>query len=221
MADPLKIDGSDQDAILSRSEFLSREEVLRRRSRRLKQLAKLYRTQYWALMEDLKNKHKEYYWKYGKSPFKKDEVKDTDSGANQQTAEDGGKLGSSSVKDCASANCKKKAMALTRFCHLHILADSKQVLYRGCNYPVKSGQICGTPILRSSNPPQCSTHSQLVERYLVRALKRAGLNVSSSSRLAPKLHVVIAQYVHQIQAKRRAAQRANEMKIEVKEEKTS
>ncbi|GKV27945.1 hypothetical protein SLEP1_g37056 [Rubroshorea leprosula] len=221
MADPLTVDGADEDEILSKSEFLSREEVLRRRSRRVKQLAKLYRMHYWALMEELKNKHKEYYWKYGKSPFKKDDIKHTDCGASQRTDEDGGKLGFASVTQCASANCKKKAMPLSGFCHSHILADSKQVLYKGCNYPVKSGQICGMPVLRCINPPQCATHSQLAERYLVRALRRAGLNVSSSSKVAPKLHIVVADYVRQIQAKRRAAQGVSETKIVVKEEKTN
>jgi len=43
------------------------------RSRRSKQLARIYWTHYWTLMEELKVKHKEYYWKYGKSPYKEDE----------------------------------------------------------------------------------------------------------------------------------------------------
>lgn len=40
---------------------------------------------------------------------------------------------------------------------------------------------------------------------MVRALKKSGLNVSSTSKLAPKLHVIVAEYVHQIQHKRIAA----------------
>lgn len=53
---------------------------------------------------------------------------------------------------------------------------------------------------------------------MVRALKKAGLNVTSTSKLAPKFHVIVAEYVRQIQYKRRAAQRANLENPEIKEE---
>jgi hypothetical protein len=49
-------------------------------------------------------------------------------------------------------------------------------------------------------------------------LKQAGRNVSSSSKLAPKFHVIVAEYIRQIQAKRRSAKRANRSKVVVKEE---
>ncbi|KAG2267245.1 hypothetical protein Bca52824_061800 [Brassica carinata] len=61
---------SVEDQILGPSTHLTRPELLRRRSHNLKQLAKCYRDHYWALMEDLKAQHREYYWKYGVSPFK-------------------------------------------------------------------------------------------------------------------------------------------------------
>lgn len=131
MGDFTTIDGSDQDLALSKSEFLTRQEVLRRRSRRVKQLARLYKTHYWNLMEELKRKHKEYYWFHGKSPFKEDEKK-----SSEQT--DGNKLGGLGFQfKCQISDCKEKPMALTRFCHRHILHDSNQILYRGCNYPIK------------------------------------------------------------------------------------
>lgn len=85
---------------------------------------------------------------------------------------------------------------------------------------IYSGQLCKKPILRSINPPHCPVHAQAAEKHLQRALKRAGLNVSSPSKLAPKLHVVVAEYVHQIQSKRREAQRKSASKIKI-EEKTS
>ncbi|CAL5394756.1 unnamed protein product [Camellia sinensis] len=74
----IAIDGSDSDdfdsdSALSRSQFLTRPEVLKRRSRRLKQLSKIYRDYYWSLIEDLKLKYRDYYWNYGKSPFLEDE----------------------------------------------------------------------------------------------------------------------------------------------------
>ncbi|KAK6231980.1 putative DNA-binding domain - like 2 [Theobroma cacao] len=210
MGESITIDGMDQDSALSKSEFLSRQEVLRRRSRRVKQLARLYKAHYWNLMEELKRKHKEYYWLYGKSPFKEDEKKSSEEN-------DGNKLGLRSQLKCQISDCKEKAMALTRFCHKHILNDSKQMLYRGCNFPIKSGQICKKPVLGSINPPHCPVHAQAAEKYLSRALKRAGLNFSSPNKLAPKLHIVVAEYVRQIQTKRRAAQRKAVPKIKIEE----
>ncbi|XP_022745779.1 INO80 complex subunit D-like [Durio zibethinus] len=212
MDDSITIDGSNQDLALSKSEFLSRQEVLRRRSRRVKQLGRLYKDHYWNLMEELKRKHKEYYWVYGKSPFKEDEKNSTEEN-------DGKKLGLGLQLKCQISDCKEKAMALTRFCLKHILKDSNQILYRGCNFPIKSGQICNKPVLRSITPPHCPVHAQAAEKYLTRALKRAGLNVTSPNKLAPKLHVVVAEYVHQIQNKRRAAQQKAMPKIKI--EKTS
>ncbi|TYH49529.1 hypothetical protein ES332_D10G143900v1 [Gossypium tomentosum] len=214
MADSITIDGTDEDLDLSKSDYLSRQEVLRRRSRRVKQLARLYKAHYWSLMEELKRKHKEYYWLYGKSPFKEDEKK------NGEQNDENNKLGLGFQLKCQISDCKDKAMALTRFCHKHILKDTNQMLYRGCNFPIKSGQLCKKPILRSINPPHCPVHAQAAEKHLQRALKRAGLNVSSPSKLAPKLHVVVAEYVRQIQSKRREAQRKSASKIKI-EEKTS
>ena len=40
-------------------------------------------------------------------------------------------------RQCASVGCKTKAMALTRFCYLHILCDTKQRLYKPCDYVIK------------------------------------------------------------------------------------
>lgn len=78
--------------------------------------------------------------------------------------------------------------------------------------------LCGKPILRSTVPSYCPLHFQKAEKHMVRALKKAGLNVTSTSKLAPKFHVIVAEYVRQIQYKRRAAQRANLENPEIKEE---
>ncbi|KAK9291626.1 hypothetical protein L1049_019575 [Liquidambar formosana] len=223
----MKIDGSEQDLVLSRSEFLTREEVLRRRSRRIKQLSRCYKDHYWALMEELKIKYRDFYWKYGKSPFKEDEDRE-DSSRNRTGENHTRKLGlgfEEYENRCAVAGCKAKAMALTRFCHPHILSDSKQKLYKRCTYVIKSaptGSVeCGKPILRSTVPSLCPSHFQKAETYVTRALKKAGLNVSSSSKLSPKLHVIVSEYVRQIQTKRRDAQKATVDKVEIKEEGTS
>lgn len=80
---------------------------------------------------------------------------------------------------------------------------------------------CGKPILRSTIPSLCNVHFQKAQKHVTRALKKAGLNVSSSSKLAPKFHVIVTEYVRQIQAKRRAVQKENLGKPVVQEEITS
>ncbi|XP_042516660.1 INO80 complex subunit D-like [Macadamia integrifolia] len=138
----LTIDGSEEDLILRDSEFLTREEVIQRRSRRLKQLSKFYKNHYWALMEELRVKYREYYWKYGKSPFKEEEEKDNGGGGAGSVVEGSGENNGENNNEgknnrCAFAGCKAKAMALTNYCHSHILSDTKQKLYKACTYVVK------------------------------------------------------------------------------------
>ncbi|PSR92820.1 INO80 complex subunit D like [Actinidia chinensis var. chinensis] len=219
----IAIDGSDEDEALSRSEFLTREEVLKRRSRRVKQLAKVYRDHFWYLMEELKLRHREYYWEYGKSPFEGDE--DNRENLNQNNGQLGLGLGPNvNVNRCEVHGCKMKAMALTKFCHLHILSDGKQKLYKRCDYATKSSPTgpgrCMKPVLRSTVPSLCPLHLQKAEKHVTRALRKAGLNVTSTSQLAPKYHVVVAEFVHQIQSKRRAAWKAIVDTPEGKEGKT-
>ncbi|XP_050363020.1 uncharacterized protein LOC126781939 isoform X1 [Argentina anserina] len=190
-----------------------RRDVLRRRSQNLKQLAKCYRDHYWALMEDLKIHYRDYYWNYGVSP-----VHENNNNNNGGGDGDNDKFN----RRCSSIGCKLTAMALTSFCQLHILSDSKQRLYKACDYVIKSAQAgpitCGKPILRSSTPSLCAVHFLKAQKHVTRALRKAGLNVSSSSKLAPKFHVIVAEYVHQIQSKRKAAREENRSKVAIKEE---
>lgn len=212
----------DEDAFLSKSELLARDEVLKRRSRRLKQLVRVYKDHYWNMMEELRLKYRKYYWEYGKSPYQEDEsAKEMDLGKNGDDCGLGLDVSSDSNR-CAVHGCKSKAMALTKFCHSHILSDPKQKLYIGCNYVIKSSQagpiLCGKPILKCTVPTLCTPHFQKAEKHVARALKKAGLNVSSTNKLAPKFHVIIAEYVRQIQSHRRIAEKEFKENLEVKEE---
>lgn len=73
---------------------------------------------------------------YGKSPYKDDNSNGGGGAVNE--GDDGGKRGGGEeVKKCGVTGCKSKPMALTRFCHPHILSDSKQKLYTACNYVIK------------------------------------------------------------------------------------
>ncbi|GFZ14341.1 hypothetical protein Acr_24g0005310 [Actinidia rufa] len=79
---------------------------------------------------------------------------------------------------------------------------------------------CMKPVLRSTVPSLCPLHLQKAEKHVTRALRKAGLNVTSTSQLAPKYHVVVAEFVRQIQSKRRAARKAIVDTPEGKEGKT-
>ncbi|KAL6970782.1 hypothetical protein U1Q18_030470 [Sarracenia purpurea var. burkii] len=217
---PPSITPAEEDVYLFDSSHLTRQEVIRRRAHNLKQLSRVYRDHYWAMMEELKVKYRDYVWNYGLSPFKEDEeskvwkeeVTDVGVGGSR------GETGLEANATCAFYGCALKAMALTRFCHLHILSDSKQVLYKPCEYVIKSAQAgpitCGRPILRGRVPAFCNVHLQKTHR----PLKKTGLDVSSSSELAPKFHVIVAEYVRQIQAKRRTALRENRNNVVVKQD---
>lgn len=138
---PMAVDGADHDMALSKSRFLTREEVLRRRLRRVRQLSRCYRAHYWALMEELKSKYRHYCWTYGKSPFKEDQ-NDNNNNENPNgvvvvASGAGGGVVEDDITRCRFGGCKSKAMALTNFCHAHILSDSKQKLYRGCTTVTK------------------------------------------------------------------------------------
>lgn len=62
-------------------------------------------------------------------------------------------------------------------------------------------------------PSLCSGHFQLAQEHVIRALRKAGLDITSTTNIAPKLHVVVAEYVREIQERRRIASRVNRKKI--------
>ncbi|XVF08375.1 hypothetical protein REPUB_Repub06bG0221200 [Reevesia pubescens] len=231
-----------QDLVLSRASHLMRPELLKRRLQHLRQLSRCYRDDYWALMEELKIQYRDYYWKFGVSAYKHDHNPgDAEIAADPTNNVEGSGdnvinnnninynlnnntsgLDFKNNQRCLFVGCKFKAMALTSFCHLHILSDSKQKLYKACTYVIKSAHAgpitCGKPILRSTIPSLCTVHFQKAQKHVNRALKKAGLNVSSSTKLAPKFHVIVAEYAHQIQAKRRAVRKGITSKAAIKEE---
>ncbi|KAG6509431.1 hypothetical protein ZIOFF_027423 [Zingiber officinale] len=129
-SDPLPLAGAVEDAALLSSEFLSREEVLRRRSRRAKQLARYYRDQYWALVEEVRVKISDYYRSFGIGP------RVVDATPTPAVAEGSGDNDEGAMNKvfCRFSDCQSTAMPLTRYCYLHILCDSKQTLYKPCTF---------------------------------------------------------------------------------------
>ncbi|XP_072963817.1 uncharacterized protein [Typha angustifolia] len=221
------VEGSEEDAALRSAAFLTREEVLRRRSRRLRQLAACYRRHYWALVEEVRVKHRDYYWEYGKSPTEEAAVEEEEENGEGNLlglgfGENGG-LKKGERRRCALSGCKSKAMPLTRYCHPHILSDPKQTLYKACTFVIKSAQtgqiVCGKPVLRAATPSLCCVHYQRAQRGIAQALKKAGLNMSTS-KTVPKFSVLVAECVRQIQTRRREALNASIGNLAHKNEKS-
>lgn len=67
-------------------------------------------------------------------------------------------------------------------------------------------------------PAYCNVHMQLGQMHLTRTLQGAGLNISSASEVQPQLHLLIAEFVRQIQAKRRKIRTEEDCKSVVKKE---
>ncbi|KAL0863705.1 hypothetical protein Bca101_042823 [Brassica carinata] len=63
--------------------------------------------------------------------------------------------------------------------------------------------LCGKPTLASTVPALCNVHFQKSQKLVVKTLKDAGHNVSSTSKPPPKLHVIVAAFGHHIQTKRK------------------
>ncbi|XP_021772288.1 uncharacterized protein LOC110736387 [Chenopodium quinoa] len=235
------MDPTDEDSLLANSRFLTRQEVLKRRVRRLRRLADCYRDHYWSLMEEVRRKHREYYWMYGKGPCREedDEAEERENGVgtsnamngngvngngNSENGGSGDKLGveyGRSFSWCSYSGCGGKAMALTRFCILHIMSDSKQVLYKKCKYPqLRDGGrigslLCNKAILSATTPTLCQRHALDAKRHISQALKKGGVSAALSNKAATKFHLVINEYVQLIQSKRRFIARTNKDTIAI------
>ncbi|RCV15874.1 hypothetical protein SETIT_3G093200v2 [Setaria italica] len=232
---PLELAGAARDAELRLAAALSREEVLRRRRRRLLQLCSLYRAQFWALADELPARHGEYWWEHGASPALGDEPPPSlrllkGNGAGAGPPENGGLVGplengcrgavapaaaaAGGRAGCAASNCEAKAMPLSLYCFNHILLDPKQQLYQPCAFPTrKSGMpngeaICGNPVLRGITPLRCADHDPKSQKLIIEALKNAGIDLPLTSKSVPKLSLLISETVREIQMKRKFSMNA-------------
>ncbi|CAL4896448.1 unnamed protein product [Urochloa decumbens] len=228
---PVELAGAARDAELRLAVALSREEVLRRRRRRLLQLCSIYRAQFWALAEELPARHGEYWWEHGASPALDDEAPPPSlallkaNGARAGPPGNGGLVGplengcrgavappaaaAAGRAGCAVSNCDAKAMPLSPYCFNHILLDPKQQLYQPCAFPTrKSGMpngeaICGNPVLRGITPLRCADHDPKSQELIVEALRNAGIDMPLTSKSGPKLSLLISETVREIQMKRK------------------
>ncbi|KAE8793354.1 INO80 complex subunit D-like [Hordeum vulgare] len=179
------------------AEALTREEVLRRRRRRTARLVGVYRRLYWAMAEEVRARHRQYVWELGRSPL---EAEQPLSAACSEA-----KPGPAAVprrKKCGFTGCKVRAMPMAKYCHSHILSDPNQALYKGC------GQIIKRPILKASVPSLCNVHLQRSQKNISQAYKKVGFNPPPTGQISPDFSVLVAECVHQIQARRRESRSA-------------
>lgn len=112
------------------------------------------------------------------------------------------------LKICLIYSCIKQLLLLIAHLNTRLLI-AWTTTWWFLGYPLnyscgQSGPVtCGKPVLRATVPSLCHVHSQKAQRSILQALKRAGLNLVSSSRPAPKFSVLLAECVNQIQARRK------------------
>ncbi|CAN6335842.1 unnamed protein product [Urochloa humidicola] len=233
---PVELAGAVRDAKLRLAAALSREEVLRRRRRRLLQLCSLYRAQFWALADELPARHGEYWWEHGASPALEDDPPPPSlallkaNGARAGPPGNGGLVGplengyrgavappaaaAGGRAACSALNCEIKAMPLSQYCFNHILLDPKQQLYQPCAFPTRNSgtpngeAICGNPVLRGITPLRCADHDPKSQNLVVEALRNAGIDMPLTSKSVPKLSLLISQTVREIQMKRKLSMNA-------------
>ncbi|WOL11282.1 INO80 complex subunit D-like isoform X2 [Canna indica] len=152
----ITLDGASEDECLRDVGVLSREEVLRRRSRRLKMLSRCYNRHYWALMEDLRGKHRDYYWEHGVSPFEEDEEEEADGGGGrwQAAEENGGGLmvgGSETLRESGRTGGARLGFA-ERECSGRRSGERKRCAFSGCkSKAMPLTKFCHPHILADKN----------------------------------------------------------------------
>ncbi|KAG6513180.1 hypothetical protein ZIOFF_023493 [Zingiber officinale] len=172
LEDNPQIDDSDDigpgtDAVLLSLEFLSREEVLRRRSRRAKQLARYYRAHYWALVEEVRVKISDYYRSFGIGPLV------VDATATPAVAEGSGENDGRAVNKvfCRFSDCQSTAMPLTRF----------DLVLNVVLVEAFGGHPCRKPVLRTAVPSFCTFHIHKAKKHVSEAVNKAALRGLSNS----------------------------------------
>ncbi|KAG6548586.1 hypothetical protein Mapa_010075 [Marchantia paleacea] len=210
------VEGLPEDEALNRTDVLTLEEVVQRRAKRVRQLMKLYRTQYWGLLEEMRTKYRRFYLRHGKSGWRDDvEGGEREREGPGKPGEDGGdgmreppERGHVENLHCGAQGCSTKPLPLSVFCFSHILQEPRQRLYKPCSFVIRTGQsggtTCGRPVLRAVVPPLCGQHFHQAQRQASRSLKKV---LPGGPKANPKLHLIITQYVQEIQTKRRAFQK--------------
>ncbi|OUS49576.1 hypothetical protein BE221DRAFT_188874 [Ostreococcus tauri] len=84
----------------------------------MKELRKMYRDQYWRLLDALRTKHRRFEVRRGHAGSRDAEEK---ANARREAAGE--------AAACGEDGCDERPMACAKFCFRHILKDETQILY--------------------------------------------------------------------------------------------
>ena len=96
----------------------TQRELVERRLRRMKELQKMYRDQYWRLLDELERKHRRFEMKRGHAG-----TRDAEEEANAA------RLREDLPNACVEEGCEELPMPCAKYCFRHIVKDEGQRLY--------------------------------------------------------------------------------------------
>ena len=109
--DALEAGEEEEDATTQRA-------LVERRLRKMKALRKMYRDQYWRLLDALRTKHRRFEVRRGHAGSRDAEEK---ANARREAAGE--------AAACGEDGCDERPMPCAKFCFRHILKDETQILY--------------------------------------------------------------------------------------------
>lgn len=126
---------------LQHASVLTQEQLLHRRASRLRHLLRIYRAQYWGLLEEMRSKYRRFYLRHGKSGWRRDP------GPANPTGDDPADLPAAEMKQphapepdvthCGAQGCVAKPLLLSSYCYMHILQEPRQRLYKPCSFIIR------------------------------------------------------------------------------------
>ncbi|EFA75003.1 hypothetical protein PPL_11688 [Heterostelium album PN500] len=140
-------DDFNEDFYLAQTSLLSEEELVQRRKIYISKLILLYKKQYTRIKERLRILRRHYL----ESVLNDNQNNNNQNNNNQNNQ-----------SLCSHSGCKVYPLPLSKYCYAHILDDSQQKLFTGCNYQLINDQRCGYPILKTQIPDLCLDHLDVI-----------------------------------------------------------
>lgn len=125
---------------LLHASVLTQEQLLHRRASRLRHLLRIYRAQYWGLLEEMRSKYRRFYLRHGKSGWRRDHsptIRDVPTDLPPAEMKQPHAPESDTVSHCGAQGCLAKPLLLSSYCYTHILQEPRQRLYKPCSFIVR------------------------------------------------------------------------------------
>mmetsp|Transcript_24569 Transcript_24569/g.46605 ORF Transcript_24569/g.46605 Transcript_24569/m.46605 type:complete len:256 (+) Transcript_24569:73-840(+) len=128
--------GQAEIEALQERDVLTSLELVRRRKARIQRLLSLYKKQHWMLLESLRQKHRKYYVRRGRTGLKSSGTSLGEAAGADAASPKLEDSVSCTLSACQAEACVSRAMPLTSYCFRHILQQPGQCLYK----PNKKGK---------------------------------------------------------------------------------